>query len=213
MLTAVMLGFVLGLRHAFDPDHVIAVGTIVARRPGRHTASWIGACWGLGHSATILAIGALVIALQVAIPERFARTMELSIGVILVVLGAANLLAARADGAAHAPAHDAPLGASLARSGAVGLAHGLAGSAPIALLAMAAMPSAGSALAYLLVFGLGTTAAMTAFSLVLAAPFAGVHATAPLRRWLTVGTGLVSVGFGAWMIYEIGFAVAARGPV
>ena len=211
MLTAALLGFVLGLRHAFDPDHVIAVSAIVARHRSAWSASWIGACWGIGHGATILAIGFLVIALQVAIPEGFARGMEIGVGVLLVLLGIVNLLAATP--ASALPKRDAPLRASLARSSAVGLAHGLAGSAPVALLAMAAMHTQAAALAYLLVFGLGTIAGMVAFSLVLGAPFARLGASAGLSRWVTAGTGMLSLLFGAYLIYEIGFAAAQRAAV
>lgn len=211
MLTAVVLGFVLGLRHAFDPDHVIAVSTIVARHRSAWTASWIGVGWGVGHGATILGIGFLVIALQVAIPDGFARGMEVAVGVMLVLLGILNLLAARP--APSLPPRRAPLRASLARSGATGLAHGLAGSAPVALLALAAMPTPTAAMAYLLVFGLGTIAGMVAFSLALGAPFARLPASAGLSRWVTAGTGMLSLIFGAYLIYEIGFAAAQRAAV
>jgi high-affinity nickel-transport protein len=211
MLTAVLLGFVLGLRHAFDPDHVIAVSTIVARHRSAWTASWIGVCWGIGHGATILAIGFGVIALEIAIPTGFARSIELGIGVLLVLLGLLNLLAAAP--ASLLPSRDAPLHASLARSGALGLVHGLAGSAPVALLAMAAMRTPAAALAYLLVFGLGTIAGMVAFSLALGAPVARLGASAGASRWVTAGTGMLSLLFGAWLIYEIGFAAAQRAAV
>jgi len=211
MLTAVLLGFVLGLRHALDPDHVIAVSTIVARHRSAWTASWIGVCWGIGHGATILAIGFLVIALQVALPDGLARSIELGIGVLLVLLGILNLLAATP--ASSLPSRDAPLRASLARSSAIGLAHGLAGSAPVALLAMAAMPTPAAALAYLLVFGLGTIAGMVAFSLALGAPFARLGASAGASRWVTAGTGMLSLLFGAYLIYQIGFAAAQRAAV
>ena len=213
MLTAVLLGFVLGLRHALDPDHVVAVSTIVSRHRSVMTASWIGASWGVGHGATILAIGVLVIALRVALPAGFAQSMEIGVGVLLVLLGIANLLAARPREAARLPGRGASLRGSVVRSGALGLAHGLAGSAPVALLAMAAMPSPAAALAYLLVFALGTIAGMVAFSLVLAAPVARLSDSAPFSRWITAGTGVVSLLFGAWLIWEIGFAAAQHGPV
>jgi high-affinity nickel-transport protein len=211
MLTAVLLGFVLGLRHSFDPDHVIAVSTIVSRHRSAWTASWIGVCWGIGHGATLLGIGFLVIALQVAIPEGFARGMELGIGVLLVLLGIVNLMAATPGSAL--PTREAPLRASLGRPAAIGLAHGLAGSAPVALLAMAAMPTPGAALAYLVVFGLGTIAGMVAFSLALGAPIARLGSHAGLSRWVTAGTGLLSLLFGAYLIYEIGFVAAQRAAV
>jgi hypothetical protein len=211
MLTAVLLGFLLGLRHSFDPDHVVAVSTIVARHRSSSAACWIGACWGVGHGATLLAIGFLVIALQVAIPAGFARGMELAIGVLLVLLGILNLMAATPT--SGLPARETPLRASLARPTAIGLAHGLAGSAPVALLAMAAMPTPGAALAYLAVFALGTIMGMVAFSLALAAPFARLGSWSGASRWVTAGTGVVSLCFGAWLIYEIGFAAAQRSAV
>jgi hypothetical protein len=190
---------------------VIAVSTIVARHRSAWTASWIGVCWGIGHGATILAIGFGVIALEIAIPTGFARSIELGIGVLLVLLGLLNLLAAAP--ASLLPSRDAPLHASLARSGALGLVHGLAGSAPVALLAMAAMRTPAAALAYLLVFGLGTIAGMVAFSLALGAPVARLGASAGASRWVTAGTGMLSLLFGAWLIYEIGFAAAQRAAV
>ena len=211
MLTAVLLGLVLGVRHSFDPDHVIAVSTIVARQRSPWTASWIGACWGIGHGATLLGIGFLVIALQVAIPDGFARSMELGIGVLLVLLGIVNLMAATPGSAL--PTRGAPLRASFLRPAAIGLAHGLAGSAPIALLAMAAMPTPAAALAYLALFGLGTIAGMVAFSLALGAPLARLGVSSGFSRWVTAGTGVVSLLFGAWLIYEIGFAGAQRAAV
>ena len=124
-----------------------------------------------------------------------------------------NLLAATPTQASALAPHTASLRASFARSGTLGLAHGLAGSAPVALLAMAAMPTAGAALAYLLVFGVGTIAGMVAFSLTLGVPVAQLRSSAPFSRWITAGTGVVSLLFGAWVIYEIGFAATQRGAV
>jgi high-affinity nickel-transport protein len=138
--------------------------------------------------------------------------MELGVGVLLVLLGVANLTAAR-PAAARLPAQALPLRASLARSGALGLVHGLAGSAAVALLALAAMPTPAAALAYLGVFALGTVLGMVGCSLALGLPFGRAPASAPLSRWLTAGTGVVSLVFGAWMIWEIGFAAAGRGAV
>jgi len=205
VLTAVALGFVLGLRHAFDPDHVIAVSAIAARHGSPWTASWVGVSWGVGHSTTVLLSGALLIALRVAVPDGVARSMELGVAVLLIVLGGVNLLAATEpapDG--DAPPDGTPLRASLTRSGLVGLVHGLAGSGAVALLATAAMPTPAAALVYLVVFGLGTIAGMVAFSLVLGAPFAALGEAGRWQRPLTAGTGLLSLGFGAWLILRLG---------
>jgi hypothetical protein len=207
MLTAVALGFVLGLRHAFDPDHVIAVSAIAARHRSPWTASWVGVSWGVGHSATVLLSGALLIALRVAVPGGLARSLELGVGILLVVLGVVNLIAAAEsapDGHGPPDADGTPLRTSLTRSGLVGLAHGLAGSGAVALLATAAMPTPAAALVYLVVFGLGSIAGMVAFSLVLGAPFAALGEVGRWRRPLTAGTGLLSLGFGAWLVLQVG---------
>jgi high-affinity nickel-transport protein len=208
VLTAAALGFALGLRHAFDPDHVIAVSTIVSRHRNAWQAAWIGVSWGLGHSLTILAVGALVIALRVAIPDGAARALEGAVGVVLIALGAANLWAAAPSGAGAgaAPGGEAGPGtlrAALARSGLVGLVHGLAGSAGVAILALAAMPTPGAAVVYLGVFGLGTVAGMAAFSLALGAPFALLRHRPGARRLVTAVTGAVSLGFGTWLLYGV----------
>jgi hypothetical protein len=92
VLTAITLGFVVGLRHAFDPDHVVAVSAIAARQRSPWTVSWIGVSWGIGHSLMLLAAGFTVIALRVAIPESLFASVEFGIGVVLVALGATNLL-------------------------------------------------------------------------------------------------------------------------
>jgi len=209
VLTAVLLGFFLGLRHAFDPDHVIAVSTLVARHRSAWVSTWVGISWGIGHSLTIFAVGFLVIALRIAIPAGVSTSLELCVGLLLVALGIANLAAAMPGRGREAPAPGGgrPLGQILARSSLIGLAHGLAGSAAVALLATAAMPTPAAALVYLAVFGLGTVAGMTSFTLALGTPFAFLGPAAP--RLVTVGTGLASLLFGGYVIWEIGAALPA----
>ena len=105
-----------------------------------------------------------------------------------------------------APPPGLPLRAALARSGAVGLAHGLAGSAAVVLLALAAMPTIGTALVYLAVFGAGTMAGMVALSLALGAPFAVANGHAGFGRPLSLATGVASVAFGSWLVYHVSTA-------
>jgi high-affinity nickel-transport protein len=90
-VSVVMLGFFLGMRHATDPDHVIAVTAIVSRHRTLKSAGLIGAAWGLGHTLTIVAVGGAIILLGWAIPPRVELSMELAVGVMLVVLGVGNL--------------------------------------------------------------------------------------------------------------------------
>ena len=205
MLTAVGLGFLLGVRHAFDADHVIAVSTLVTRHRSPWTASWVGASWGIGHALMILGVGALVIGLRVAVPDRFVAGAELGVGLLLVALGAVNLVAVGRSRRSGAAVAERPIRRTLASSGAVGLAHGLAGSGALALLATAAMPTPATAIAYLVVFGIGTVFGMVAISVALGAPLAAAGNADAWRTRLTAGAGLASVALGLWLIHRVGF--------
>ncbi len=209
MLTAILLGGLLGLRHASDPDHVVAIGTIVSRERRPLAAAWIGASWGIGHSFVILAVGALLVGLRVAIPERLALAMELGVAAMLIALGVANLLHLGRSGAgADSGSRPVPAGsgraALLVRSLLVGGIHGLAGSAAVALLALAAMPSPAAALLYLAIFSLGTIAGMVAISLGIGVPLAFASHLGGARRLLVAGSGVLAVGLGLYLVYEIG---------
>src|ERR1700730_16027648 len=91
LLSIIALGFFLGMRHATDPDHVIAVTTIVSRQRSTRQAALIGVLWGLGHTITILIVGSAIILFGVVIPARVGLTMEFSVGLMLIVLGAMNI--------------------------------------------------------------------------------------------------------------------------
>ncbi len=204
MLTAVLLGFVLGLRHAADPDHVAAVAALVARhrRPG--IAAWIGTAWGAGHSLTILAIGAVIVLLRVAVPASFATAAELLVAAILIALGIANLRSLR-SGATHThPAATHTLGATAARAFGIGIAHGLGGSAAVALLALAAMPTPQAAIVYLAVFSAGTVGGMVALSFGLGIPLSLAGDTPHLSRWVLGGSGALSICAGIYLALSTG---------
>jgi high-affinity nickel-transport protein len=217
VLTAVALGFALGLRHAADPDHVAAIAALVARhapagsaRGGARLAAWVGASWGLGHSLVILAAGGAFVALRIAIVPGWALGAEALVAAILVALGVANLRQLRTGAHGHAHAPEARgCGAVTLRSLGVGMAHGLAGSAAVALLALAAMPGPGAALAYLAVFGLGTIGGMVAMSLGLGLPAAMARGRPGLARWVLGGSGVASIAVGLGLLVEVG--VVARG--
>ena len=251
-LAILVIGFLLGMRHATDPDHVIAVSTIVSRERSIPKAGLIGILWGCGHTLTIAIVGSAIILFGVVIPPRAGLTMEFSVGLMLILLGILNLTGAmkwlsekfspshpRVTGThVHLHEHDhhlhfhwhshsaaqehhgdsftAPnwLSRPFARLGLfhalrplfVGIVHGLAGSAAVALLVLSTIRDPKWALLYLLIFGVGTIAGMMLITAALALPysFAG-HRFAWLNRSLILGSGLLSLCFGIFVCYDVGF--------
>jgi ABC-type nickel/cobalt efflux system permease component RcnA len=200
-----LLGFVLGVRHATDPDHVVAVTTIVSREQRVGRAGGIGALWGLGHTATILVVGGAILLFDVVIPPRIGLAMELSVALMLVVLGMLSL--------ARMVQLVAPLAAGNGRFAfghhslrpvAIGVVHGLAGSAAVALLVLATVRDAMWGVLYLAVFGVGTIAGMMLITAAISVPFA--YTSRRLMRFnrsLGFASAVSSLVFGAFLIYQI----------
>lgn len=201
------LGFLLGLRHATDPDHVVAVTAITARTKKLLPAAGLGLLWGLGHTLTLFVVGGAILWLNVAVPPRLGLSLEFAVAMALVVVGMLNVLHR------HAPAAEERVPGGWGAFG-VGIVHGLAGSAAVALLVLATVQDAGWGALYLLVFGLGTLAGMTLVTTTFAAPL-----TAAAARWPSFGrgarlvTGLGSVVFGLWLAWQIGWVDGLFGAV
>ena len=252
LMTVIGVGFLLGMRHATDPDHVIAVTTIVSRQRSIRHAGLIGILWGLGHTITILFVGAAIILFNLAFPPRIGLAMELAVGLMLIFLGVLNLMgvtqwitdrfmpAHSHDGGvihshthghgedihAHIHGHSpevhlhleqkpkGELQEALARVGlyqllrplAIGIVHGLAGSAAVALLVLTTIHDPRWAGVYLLVFGVGTIAGMMLITMIIGAPFAYTGKRfLTFNRGLAVASGLISVAFGLFVTFQIGF--------
>ena len=208
-LATLLLGFFLGIRHATDADHVVAVSTIVGREPSRRGALWIGAAWGVGHTATILAVGGAIVVFNLVIPARLGLSMELTVAVMLVVLGLLNLRSAvqRLDEVTGHVDHPAPLsGHRYLRPLVVGVMHGLAGSAAIALLVLGTVREPLWGFLYLGLFGVGTVVGMMVLTTAMSVPLA--HASrrfASFDRLLARATGVLSLAFGLYLAYRVGF--------
>jgi high-affinity nickel-transport protein len=196
------------MRHATDPDHVIAVMTIVSKQRKVAKAGIIGALWGLGHTATIFVVGAAIILFKVAIPPRLGLSMEFAVGLMLILLGVLNLTGiTRWWQERFTPEQpEANLGLyNVLRPLIVGTVHGLAGSAAVAILVMTTIADPWWAIAYLLLFGFGTVAGMAAMTTAMAFPI--VYTGRKMFRWnqaITVGSGLISVAFGLFISIQIG---------
>ena len=254
-----LLGLLMGMRHATDPDHVIAVTTIVSRERRLTAASRVGIVWGLGHTLTVLAVGAAIIIFKIAIPIRLGLAMEFAVAIVLILLGLGafaslvQLVVRRITGTpftfdqplvvhSHAHGHgfgphrhphvhpdpdeyhgseqlalnhehSLPAGAlssfairrPLLRSFVVGLVHGLAGSAAIALLVLSAIPQPLWATLYLAIFCLGTIVGMGLITTAIATPFAvAAQRMSWMHQGLITGSGLLSFGFGLFLAYQLG---------
>ena len=193
---ALSLGFILGMRHATDPDHVVAVTTIVSQSQSMRRAGLIGALWGLGHSVTILLLGGAIVLFRVVIPPRVGLAMEFAVAVMLVVLG---VMAMRGRGSLQGAA------VSTARPVVVGFVHGLAGSAFVAMLVLAAIPTPLAGMLYLALFCAGTIAGMTVITAAMAVPAAyGAARVAGARRTIHLAAGVASIAFGLFLAHDAG---------
>jgi nickel/cobalt transporter (NicO) family protein len=209
---APMTALVAGFAHALEPDHMAAVTTFVSRRPRPLQAVGFGVRWGAGHSAAILVVGCILVALNVRLPEVLARGLEFGVGVMLLSLGLWLLWtvlherAHRAADGGHAHPHPHHHGRG---SLWVGMAHGLSGTAPlVAALSATVAGSPASAALYLLLFGVGTTLAMALYALVAGVVFHQAGSRVPalaggLRALTAVGSAAIGV---LWMVNAAGGA-------
>jgi high-affinity nickel-transport protein len=237
-VTVVLLGLFLGIRHSTDPDHVVAVSTIVSRQGSIRSSAAIGLLWGLGHTLTIFFVGSAIIIFGVVIPPRLGLSMEFCVALMLILLGILNLTGVMnwitnrftPKASAHAlrenasekqqqvdsriPSVIAKIEKIVGKLGVyqtvrplvVGLVHGLAGSAAVALLVLSTIKSPFWSTAYLLVFGFGTMVGMMLMTAAISVPvvYTGKKFF-NVNRHLTVVSGLASVAFGMFLVYQIGF--------
>lgn len=193
---AFMVSLLLGMRHATDADHVVAVTTIVNRERTAWQSSRIGVMWGLGHTLTIFIVGGAIILFKLAFTARLGLSMEFCVALMLMVLGVLNITRYSAS----------VVSSQQLRPFIVGAVHGMAGSAAATLLILPLIDDVRWALLYLGVFGAGTIAGMAMVTTAIAAPavYAGER-LAGLQRGIRLASGVVSLGFGAYLGYRIGF--------
>jgi ABC-type nickel/cobalt efflux system permease component RcnA len=219
------LGLILGIRHSTDADHVVAISTIVTRQRSLRGAALIGTIWGLGHTLTIFVVGCMIILFGVVIPPRIGLSMEFSVALMLILLGVLNLTGVmRKIVARFAPDRntsslftteiDSSSGNPLRRYAtyqylrplAIGLVHGLAGSAAIALLVLSTIHTPLWAILYLVIFGAGTMLGMMGMTAAMSLPMVYAGDRLPrVGRYLGIASGLVSVCFGGFLVYQLGY--------
>ncbi|MCE7979434.1 MAG: hypothetical protein DYH03_20605 [Nitrospira sp. NTP1] len=179
-LTILSLGFVLGLRHALDADHLAALSTVLAERPTIQASTSIGFFWGLGHTLMLLCVGTLLLALNLTIPESMANLFEFAVGGMLVALGSLRPLL-------------------------IGMAHGLAGSAALMLVVLSTVTGIAQGIGYIVVFGIGSILGMVGVGAVLSLPVVYSVTVGPRAYRLVQGLACVaSLGLGVLMMVRIG---------
>jgi ABC-type nickel/cobalt efflux system permease component RcnA len=240
-VTVILLGLFLGMRHSTDPDHVVAVSTIVSRERSIKSSASIGLLWGLGHTLTIFLVGSAIIIFGVVIPPRLGLSMEFCVALMLIFLGVLNLtgvtkwIAEKSPPAAGVTASEIPPASSLSERGeaklnvakridamigktvgrlglyqtirplVIGLVHGLAGSAAVALLVLSTIRSPFWATAYLLVFGFGTMLGMMLMTTAISLPLVYTgNRFFKMNSHLATISGLASMAFGMFLVYHIG---------
>jgi high-affinity nickel permease len=227
-LTLLGVGFLLGLRHALDTDHLAAVSTVLAERPSLLASGAVGLWWGIGHTMTLLLVGSVVLAWGLHIPAEFEMIAESGVALLLIILG--GTLAGRLyrerwhvhshhhDGERHVHFHSHQQQASHShqhwmaesiRPLCIGMAHGLAGSAALMLMILATTTDVGSGLFSILIFGIGSILGMMMIGLTISVP---VMYSRSISQRLFTGVqslaSLASVSVGLWMLIKMVRSVA-----
>ncbi|GAX91353.1 sulfite exporter TauE/SafE family protein [Effusibacillus lacus] len=222
-LTILTIGFILGIKHALEPDHVIAVSTIASHSRKLWRSSLAGVFWGIGHTATLFVVGLFFLLFKNEIPRVWEMSLEMAVGIMLVYLGASSLLPYRKkkvhvhehehDGMPHKHFHSHQVyrthnhdhkDVSYVRSMIIGLVHGMAGSAAMLILTMSTAQGVLQGALYILIFGGGTVIGMLLFTTLIGIPFVLSVNKIGINRTLTRITGLISTAYGIYYIYDLG---------
>ena len=215
-----LIGFILGLQHAIEADHLAAISTIVSEKKSLFAASIVGGFWGLGHTISLLIVGSLVIFLKLQISETSEARLEAVVGVMLIVLGLNAFRKLFAAETVHVHKHEHGTREHVhihthgeakveshhrfsLRSVVIGMVHGLAGSAALMLLVVPTIPSPILAVAYILIFGIGSIFGMMAMSFLIGLPMHfTINRFSFLNKGMRVCAGVFSFGLGAVLVYQ-----------
>ena len=230
-LAILTIGLVFGLKHATEVDHVVAVSTIVSEHKNVLRSAVVGALWGVGHTASLLVVGAIVLSLRIGVPHRVSGLLEFCVALMIISLGISALWRAIRKGSTvhvHQHSHDGPSHTHIhfhenetkhepashavhshatTRIGwkplLVGTMHGLAGSGALTLLVLTQISSAWIGLSYLAIFGIGSILGMLLMSGLIGLPFAlSSRNLTYIHHRLQALTALLSICFGIWYAYQ-----------
>ncbi len=221
VFTALLFGFLLGVKHALDADHIVAVTAIVSQSRSLFRSVLVGLSWGIGHTLTLFAVGFAVLVFKLTIPDRLALSLEFVVGLLLVILGVPliwQLVVSKTHVHLHqhgdkrhihshfhhdVPSHDHQ---HIRRPLMMGMVHGLAGSGALTLLVVSSMSSVAQGLVFLLVFGVGSILGMMLFSGLIGLPFRlTVGLSLRLNLWVRGAAGLISMTLGLFIMWQTAF--------
>jgi len=210
VFSTLLVGLLLGMKHATEADHLAAVATLATRQTSLVQTLRQGVAWGVGHTLSLMLFGGVVFTLGQAISPGVGQALETAVGIMLVVLGAdvlRRLITERGHVHVHRHEH---AGRWPLRALAVGMMHGLAGSAALVMLSLNSLPSWSIGLGYIVAFGLGSIVGMALLSVAIALPLrrSAAHLLG-LHRSMTGLVGLFSCALGTYMVVEIGYLRAA----
>ena len=221
IFTALLFGFLLGVKHALDADHIVAVTAIVSQSRSLLRSVLVGLSWGIGHTLTLFAVGFAVLVFKLTIPDGLALSLEFVVGLLLVVLGVPliwRLVVTKTHVHLHQhgdrrhihshfhhdiPSHDHQ---HIRRPLLMGMVHGLAGSGALTLLVVSSMSSVAQGLVFILVFGVGSILGMMLFSGLIGLPFrlaAGLSLR--LNLWVRGAAGFISIVLGLFIMWQTAF--------
>lgn len=208
LLSVLAVGFILGIKHAIEPDHVIAVSTLASQSNKLWQATLAGVFWGIGHTATLFIIGIVLIMMKNDIPEIWSLTLEFFVGIMLVYLGIVSMVSVRKKKELQNQQENVQhltKKVTYYKSLIIGFVHGLAGSAAMVILTMSTVQSVWEGAFYILVFGLGTVLGMLIFTTIISVPFILSMKRRVTSRALIFATGSISTVFGIYYMYNLGF--------
>ncbi len=200
-ISVLFLGFILGIKHSIEPDHIIAVSTMVGRSKKLSRSTLTGVFWGIGHTSTLFIVGMLLVLFKGELPEKLTMSLEFLVGIMLVYLGIRSMILIK--NAKQVPHHHEER-SSLMKIFVIGFIHGLAGSAAMVLLALSTVSSVWECALYILIFGAGTIAGMLTFTTIIGIPFVYSKKNVLINRSLTQVAGTVSFLFGIYYMYNLG---------
>ncbi|WP_337102170.1 urease accessory protein UreH [Paenibacillus sp. YIM B09110] len=200
LFSALMVGFILGIKHSIEPDHIIAVSTMVGKSKKLWRSTLTGVFWGVGHTATLFVVGMVLVLLKGDLPEKWAMSLEFLVGIMLVYLGVKSLIVKK--GLVSKSPNEVK--GSLWKVTIIGFIHGLAGSAAMVILTLSTVSSVWECALYILIFGIGTITGMLVFTTILGIPFVYGNSNKTWNISLARIAGTVSFLFGLYYMYNLG---------